>query len=172
MPLMNRTVREESGASSLLKKAPVRASATARSAVGIIAPKFPNDVGGADGPTYTARIRPMRSTTAMAMASDGAAVAAASTTICTSACDKVSVAGGGPGGNATPTPPPLLPLPPPPHAPSIRQNATPRQTRRLIGLHGRVRTVCFAARIIEFGLLVPQPHIVLNHSANQLCNRD
>ena len=47
MPLIKRTVREESGASLLLKNAPVRARETANSTVSTVAPKFPVEVVGA-----------------------------------------------------------------------------------------------------------------------------
>ena len=50
-PLMKRTVRDESGAWSLLKNAPVRASDTASSSGGTIAPKLPGTRAGADGPS-------------------------------------------------------------------------------------------------------------------------
>ena len=49
MPLMNRTVREESGAWSLLKKAAVRARPTASSSAGTVWPKFPIEVGWRSG---------------------------------------------------------------------------------------------------------------------------
>ncbi len=49
MPLMKRTVREESGAWSLLKKLAVRARATATSFVSAGAPKLAADVAGAEG---------------------------------------------------------------------------------------------------------------------------
>src|SRR5271155_1816436 len=64
MPLMNRTVREESGAASLLKKAAVRAKAAASSSAGTMLPKFPNDVVGAWDVLNTARMFPARSATA------------------------------------------------------------------------------------------------------------
>src|ERR1700723_206520 len=106
MPLINRTVRDESGAWSLLKKAPVRARFTASSSEGIAVPKFPGSIAGADIPLYTASTRPSRSTTAMTISSDCATVAAACTIIVTSAAVRLCVAGGG-GGVTLPEPPPL-----------------------------------------------------------------
>ena len=67
MPLMKRTVREESGAWSLLKKAAVRAKPAARSSDEIVWPKFPIDVVGAPGVSNTARTFPARSATATTM---------------------------------------------------------------------------------------------------------
>src|SRR5580658_7919078 len=61
---MNRTVREDRGAWSLLKKAAVRAKPTASSSAGTTWPKFPIDVIGAPGVSNTARILPARSATA------------------------------------------------------------------------------------------------------------
>ena len=49
MPLIKRTVREESGAWSLLKNAAVRASETASSFASTWPPKFPVASAGADG---------------------------------------------------------------------------------------------------------------------------
>jgi hypothetical protein len=84
----------------------------------------------------------------MAMASDCAAVAAASTTICTSACDKLSVAGGG-FVDAPPPLPPLAPLSPPPQAASARQNPMTRQVRTPAGVHSRPRSFRFSTGIIR-----------------------
>src|ERR1700722_1072793 len=90
MPLMKRTVREESGASSSLKNAAVRANETAKSLEFTVLPKSPSAVWGAPGFWKTARIRPARSTTAMTSASDTDA-AAFCTRLCTSAWAKVGV---------------------------------------------------------------------------------
>src|ERR1700722_11087984 len=126
---MNLTVREESGAWSLLKNAPVRARDTASSSEGMAVPKFPGTVAGAEGPLYTPSIRPRRSTTAIALESESAAVAAASTSICTSAWVKKAVAGGGWTGGVMDEPPPL----PPPQFDSIahsgRMSARQRSSR-------------------------------------------
>ena len=56
MPLMKRTVRDDNGAWSLLKNAPVRASDTASSWVAVVASER----------ALTPRIEPARSTTATA----------------------------------------------------------------------------------------------------------
>ena len=49
MPLMNLTVRDESGASLLLKNDAVRANATASSLVLTVVLKSPKDVAGVPG---------------------------------------------------------------------------------------------------------------------------
>src|ERR1700684_1986507 len=67
MPLMKRTVREESGPWSLLKKAAVRAKPTARFSDEIGLPKFPIDVVGAPGVSNPQRPFPARSATATTM---------------------------------------------------------------------------------------------------------
>src|SRR5438445_2062542 len=109
MPLMKRTVRLDSGAWSLLKKAAVRASATARSFASTVKPKFPVAVAGAFGLRKTAKTRPARSTTAMTIVSGSAASAPACTTFWTSVIVK---AGGGPGtaegGVTVPLPQPVI----------------------------------------------------------------
>src|SRR5208282_424072 len=94
---MKRTVREESGAWSLLKNAAVRARATARSFALTMLPKFPVAMAGADGLRYTASGLPTRSTTAMIMVSSLAAWAAACTRLLTS---DMARAGPGPGGGS------------------------------------------------------------------------
>src|SRR5580692_9638725 len=88
MPLMNRTVREESGAWSLLKKAAVRANPTASSSDGTTKLKFPTDVVGAPGVLNTARIFPARSATATTM---GAFTD--STAFCTTVCTSETLSG-------------------------------------------------------------------------------
>ena len=93
---MNRTVREERGAASLLKKAAVRANATASSSAGSTSPKFPVPVGGALGVSNTARTVPARSTTATTMG-EFTDVTAFCTTFITSAALNGVGGGGGPG---------------------------------------------------------------------------
>ena len=61
---LNRTVREESGAWLLLKKAAVLARPTASSSAATTWPRFPMDVVGAPAVLNTARIFPARSATA------------------------------------------------------------------------------------------------------------
>ena len=68
MPLMKRTVRDESGASLLLKNDAVRASATASSLVLTVVLKSPCDVAGEPGFTYTPKMFPPRSVMAMVTA--------------------------------------------------------------------------------------------------------
>ena len=67
---MNRTVRDDNGASLLLKKDAVRAKATASSLVLTVVPKSPAEVAGVPGFTYTPRIFPPRSVTAIATAAE------------------------------------------------------------------------------------------------------
>ena len=125
---MYRTVREDSGAWSLLKYAAVLASETARSVVFTMCPKLLADCAGADGPCHTARITPKRSTTAIVSEAEFPVVAAACTSKLTSLAVNEVAPGGGCGKlsivqvRPEPTsvvPPPLpLPLPvvpPPPH---------------------------------------------------------
>lgn len=114
---MYRTVRDDSGAWSLLKYAAVRASETAKSPVGTVEPKFPVEFTGMLGPSYTARMRPNRSTTAIAIVVVSAVAAAACTIMSTSAEVRKVLPGGGCGycGSPDPEPPPeLLEVPPPP----------------------------------------------------------
>src|SRR5262249_31040892 len=103
MPLTKRTVREERGAWSLLKKEAVRARATASSVVATLAPKLPVAVAGAPVFWKTARIFPPRSVTATTTGIS-TATAAFCTTFCASAA--VSRAAGGEGGDGMVT---LLP---------------------------------------------------------------
>src|ERR1700693_2379948 len=94
MPLINRTVREESGAWSLLKKAAVRAKPTASSSAATTWPKFPIAVVGAPAVSNTARIFPARSATATTMGAF-TAITVFSTTLVTSAMlSGVAVDGG------------------------------------------------------------------------------
>src|SRR5271156_2306199 len=88
MPLMYRTVRDERGAWSLLKKAAVRAKPTASSVAATVLPKSPTAVVGAPGVSNTARIFPQRSTTATTM---GASTA--STAFCTTMATSLDVSG-------------------------------------------------------------------------------
>src|SRR5216684_4831778 len=92
MPLIYRTVREESGACPLLKNPAVRASATATSLVSACRLKFEVDVGGVPGLSKTASIFPWRSLTATAIGTFTDA-AACCTTMRTSSA--VRVGGGG-----------------------------------------------------------------------------
>src|SRR6266852_1852668 len=92
MPLMYRTVREESGACPLLKNPAVRASATATSFVSACMLKFEVEVGGVPGLLKTASMFPWRSLTATAIGTFTDA-AACCTTIRTSSA--VRVGGGG-----------------------------------------------------------------------------
>src|SRR6266540_3956756 len=78
IPLMKRTVRDDSGAWLLLKKAPVRASETARSFAFTSTPKLPGAVAGAFGFRKTPSTLPSRSVTAMTMVVAGSAFAAVS----------------------------------------------------------------------------------------------
>src|SRR5216683_1946526 len=119
MPLMKRTVREESGAWSLLKKAAVRASDTASSLVSTCTPKFPIASVGAAGLRYTARMFPARSTTAMAIVLGSAACAAAWTSVVTSAAVRFGVGEGG----VTDVKPPTAPPQPVVHAYSANTDA-------------------------------------------------
>src|ERR1039458_3842133 len=116
MPLMNRTVREESGAWSLLKKAAVRANPTASSSAGTIWPKFPMEVVGAPGVSNTARIFPARSATATTMGAF-TDITAFCTTVVTS--EMLSGVTGAAGGSER-----LEDGPPPPQD---RHNRTPAQ---------------------------------------------
>ena len=84
MPLRKRTVRDDSGAWSLLKNAAVLASATANSLASTTALKFATAVAGAPVFRNTPSTRPARSETAMTKGSDAEA-AAALITLCTSA---------------------------------------------------------------------------------------
>ena len=79
MPLMKRTVREDSGAWSLLKNAVVRAKVTATSGAS----------GVVSGLRYTPRIVPLRSTTATARVLSLSAPAAAVMTAVTSSAVRV-----------------------------------------------------------------------------------
>src|SRR5258706_6882988 len=92
MPLIYRTVRDESGACPLLKNPAVRASATATSLVSACMLKFEVEVGGVPGLSKTASIFPWRSVTATAMGTFTDA-AACWTTMRTSSA--VRVGGGG-----------------------------------------------------------------------------
>lgn len=144
MPLMNRTVREDSGAWSLLKNAPVRARETASSSGGVAAPKFPGNEAGTAGCLYTARMRPSLSTTAIVIALDCAALAATCISICTSACVSASEAGGGGGGV-------VLEPPPPPQATSPAQSAMTSQksSRKASRPRKQSRKCDFGAKIIR-----------------------
>src|SRR5260370_38333216 len=97
MPLIYRTVREESGACPLLKNPAVRASATATSLVSACMLKFEVEVGGVPGLSKTASIFPWRSLTATAMGTFTDA-AACCMTIRTSSPFRVG--GGGLGGGS------------------------------------------------------------------------
>src|SRR5712692_6128120 len=134
MPLIKRTVREESGAWSLLKKAAVRASETASSLVSTSAPKLPVDIAGAAGLRNTARMRPARSTTAMTMVVESAASAPFCTNCCTSV--EVSGAGGGPGGAETPVVPPQ-PVSARPNASASTAEKVPESLGRKVFLSSR-----------------------------------
>src|SRR4030095_9731090 len=79
------TVREDSGAASLLKKAPVRASPTAWSSAFTTALKLPVTVAGAPALRNTASGVPARSTTAITIVSRLIATAARCTALVTSA---------------------------------------------------------------------------------------
>src|SRR5665213_905123 len=95
MPLMNRTVREDSGAWSLLKNAAVRARETARSFASTCALKFPATRVGADGLRYTPKTLPERSTTVITMVLGSAACAALCTSAETSAAVRLCTEAGG-----------------------------------------------------------------------------
>jgi hypothetical protein len=102
---MNRTVREESGAWSLLKKAAVRAKLTASSFAGTITPKFPADIVGAPVVLNTARMFPARSATATTIGTF-----TDKTEFCTTLVTSETVSGvaaGGSGGAEDWEPPPL-----------------------------------------------------------------
>src|SRR5215475_10665514 len=88
MPLMNRTVRLERGAWSLLNRAAVRARATASSWLSTVAPKLPIEVAGAPGVSKTARIAPVRSVTATTTG-----ILTESTAFCTTVSTSVAESG-------------------------------------------------------------------------------
>src|SRR5580658_1869670 len=94
MPLMNRTVREESGAWSLLKKAAVRANPAATSPAAIGWPKFPIAVVGAPGVSNTARIFPARSATATTMGAFTDITAFCTTLVTSATLSGIATAGG------------------------------------------------------------------------------
>src|ERR1700730_2872790 len=116
---MNRTVREESGAWSLLKKAAVRASDTASSLLSTCTPKSPVASVGAAGLRYTARMFPARSTTAITIVLGSAACAAAWTSAVTSAVVRFGVGDGG----VTDVKPPTTPPQPAAHMDSTKTHA-------------------------------------------------
>src|SRR5216684_103595 len=105
---MNLTVRDESGAWSLLKNAPVLASATATSLEFCTDPKFPAVVAGAFCVRNTPKTNPARSTTATAM-STFTELTAACTIFWTSAtCKGCTDATGGATATLLPPPQPTM----------------------------------------------------------------
>src|SRR4029077_16856525 len=104
----NRTVREESGAWSLLKKAAVRARPTANSSEGTTWPKL-TDVGGAPRVLNTARRLPARSATATTMGAFADITAFCTTVVTSALVSGTAVEGGGAEfdeHNSCPPPPP------------------------------------------------------------------
>src|SRR5262249_30810488 len=126
MPLTKRTVREERGAWSLLKKEAVRARATASSVVATLAPKLPAAVAGAPVFWKTARIFPPRSVTAITTGTS-TATAAFCTIFCASAA--VSRAAGGEGGDG------MVTLRPPEHP--VATKTTKRTLKNRLSEIGR-----------------------------------
>lgn len=104
---MNRTVREESGAWSLLKKAAVRAKPTAKSRADIGWPRFVSAVG-APGVSNMARIFPARSTTATTMGAFTEVTAFCTMAVTSATLSWIAPDGGGSGelgGDEDPLPP-------------------------------------------------------------------